>query len=195
MSECISVTETARLIRAQLKKQFPDVKFSVRSSKYAGGASIDISWTDGPTRASVEQITGPFSGAGFDGMVDMKYCKDSYLLPDGTAQFAGTRGTEGAGGVDPKEHNMMPAVAGVRRVRFGADYVFCSRNLSAAFRANVRQQWEQMDENERAALMRKTEAWRAACPIPQSWEYDATLSAFGSEAEAVFTCIARQLPA
>lgn len=195
MSRFVSVTDTAKLIRAQLKAKFPATKFSVRSDKYAGGASIDISWTDGPTGKDVEAITAAFAGAGFDGMIDLRYSKDSFLLPDGSAQSAGTRGTADAGGSDPKEHRMMPAVAGVERVHFGADYVFCRRDLSPAFRSNVRQVWAQMTEQQRIDLMHKTDAWRAACPAPQSWRYDDALSDFGNQADAVFSCIARHTAA
>src|SRR3954468_22279025 len=69
----ISVAETAKLIRAALKKAFPTVKFAVRSKKYAGGASINVSWTDGPTAKQVEAITGQFQSAGFDGSIDFGY--------------------------------------------------------------------------------------------------------------------------
>lgn len=45
--------ETAKLIRKELKQQFPKVKFSVRTSTYSMGASIDIRWTDFPTEKLV----------------------------------------------------------------------------------------------------------------------------------------------
>ena len=45
----ISCTDTARLIRAQLKRRFAGVTFSVRSSH---GTSVDIKWTDGPTKSA-----------------------------------------------------------------------------------------------------------------------------------------------
>jgi hypothetical protein len=35
-------------IRAELKKAFPGVKFSVRSETFSGGDSIDVKWMDGP---------------------------------------------------------------------------------------------------------------------------------------------------
>jgi hypothetical protein len=69
----LSCAETAKLIRKTLKEAFPGVGFSVRSSEYAGGASVDVRWTDGPTRADVERIAKTFQGATFDGMTD---CKD-----------------------------------------------------------------------------------------------------------------------
>jgi len=72
MADYISVTDTAKIIRRELKKHFPSVIFSVRSSSYSMGASIDVSWTDGPTREEVEVITNQFNGSIFDGMTDMK---------------------------------------------------------------------------------------------------------------------------
>lgn len=75
----ISCADTAKLIRAALKQEWPAVKFSVRSSTYSGGASIDIKWTDGPTEPMVERITGKYRGASFDGMIDLKSYHDSTL--------------------------------------------------------------------------------------------------------------------
>jgi hypothetical protein len=68
----MGVTETAKLIRQALKEAFPEIKFCVRSSKYAGGSSIDVSWEDGPTEHQVEAIAKAFQGGYFDGMTDYK---------------------------------------------------------------------------------------------------------------------------
>jgi hypothetical protein len=68
----LSCAETAQLVRAALKRTFPGVTFSVRSSTYSGGASITVSWTDGPTYDEVNRIAHGFSGASFDGMIDLK---------------------------------------------------------------------------------------------------------------------------
>lgn len=68
----LSVTETAALIRQSLKEAFPGVKFTVRSSKYAGGSSISVSWVDGPAAALVDAITGRFEASYVDGMIDYK---------------------------------------------------------------------------------------------------------------------------
>jgi hypothetical protein len=64
--------ETAKLVRQALKESFPCVKFSIRSSTYSGGASINVSWVDGPTSKQVEQVTDAFCGGYFDGMIDYK---------------------------------------------------------------------------------------------------------------------------
>lgn len=67
-----TAAETAQLVRTALKAAFPGVKFSVRSKTYSGGASIDVSWTDGPNRESVEHVIHPFEGATFDSSTDCK---------------------------------------------------------------------------------------------------------------------------
>ena len=72
MSQFLSCAETAKMIRAALKESFPKVRFGVRSHVYSGGASIRVTWTDGPNTAQVESIVQRFSGAVFDGMIDLK---------------------------------------------------------------------------------------------------------------------------
>ena len=84
----LSCAETAKLVRAALKKNFPGVKFSVRSNVYSGGASIDVSWDMGPATNEIDKVVGGFEGSSFDGMNDLKSYQDSWLLPDGTAQLA-----------------------------------------------------------------------------------------------------------
>jgi hypothetical protein len=68
----LSCAETAKMVRAALKESFPGVKFSVKSSVYSGGASINIRYTDGPTYDQVKLVAGMFEGAYFDGMTDYK---------------------------------------------------------------------------------------------------------------------------
>lgn len=65
-----SVTETAAIIRRELKTAFPGVKFSVKSKRYSGGSSIDVAWLLGPFSEDVKAIVGKFQGADFDGMTD-----------------------------------------------------------------------------------------------------------------------------
>lgn len=119
--------ETAKLIRKALKNKFPGQKFSVRSDTYSGGASIRVRWTGGPTVENVKAITEPFEGGGFDGMIDMKYNASSWLLPDGTAQFARSSGTEGSRGTVPAYDHAKPHPDAIL-VDFAADYVFVDRD-------------------------------------------------------------------
>lgn len=72
MAVYMSTAETAKMVRVALREAFPGVKFSVRSSVYAGGSSINVSWVDGPNGAMVDRVAGTFSGAYFDGQLDYK---------------------------------------------------------------------------------------------------------------------------
>lgn len=62
---------TAAAIREELKAAFFGVKFSVKSSNFAGGDSVDVSWTDGPTRDEVEAIVNKYQYGHFNGMEDL----------------------------------------------------------------------------------------------------------------------------
>lgn len=123
----LSCAETAKLIRQALKAKFPGQKFSVRSSVYSGGASIDIAYTGGPTSEAVEAVTDAFAGGGFDGMIDMKYDVYSWLLPDGSVQFARSSGTEGSRGTVPAFDHPKPH-PDAKLVSFASDFVFVRRN-------------------------------------------------------------------
>src|SRR2546429_4813180 len=72
MTTHISCADTAKIIRKELKSNFPGIKFSVRSSSYAGGASISIEWLDGPSTPAVEKIVKRFQGATFDSSIDLQ---------------------------------------------------------------------------------------------------------------------------
>lgn len=60
----------AKNIRIELKRLYPAVKFSIKSSRYSGGDSINVSWVDGPMVAQVEEIANKYQGGSFDGMTD-----------------------------------------------------------------------------------------------------------------------------
>jgi hypothetical protein len=77
----VRVAETAKLVRADLKREFPGVKFSVRSDSYSGGASIRVRWTDGPTAPAVDRVVKRYEGSRFDGMTDLKYGVSNWLCP------------------------------------------------------------------------------------------------------------------
>lgn len=131
MARYVSCADTAKLVRAALKRSFPGVKFGVRSHVYAGGASIDVSWMDGPTGAMVEAVAGAFAGARFDGMIDMQSSVSHYLTANGDAVVAEDPGTEGSAGVREAYRSFKPT-PDAERVRFLADYVSVHRRISAA---------------------------------------------------------------
>jgi len=61
----------AAAIKAELKTKYPNVKFSVTSESFAGGDSVSISWTDGPTSGEVDKITKKYQYGSFNGMEDI----------------------------------------------------------------------------------------------------------------------------
>jgi hypothetical protein len=69
----IDITEVAKMVRTILKEAFPTHKFSVTSDRYAGGSSIDIRWTDGPTQKQVDKLTCLLEGKRFNGMDDSSH--------------------------------------------------------------------------------------------------------------------------
>jgi hypothetical protein len=138
--EYLTCAETAKLVRAALKREFPGTKFSVRSKTYSGGASIDVSYTDGPTTREVDAVVGVFAGAGFDGMIDLKYHNQHWLMPDGTVAYA----TTGGGGSTVPERITSPPHPRAKLVRFGADYVFSHRDVSDEWREEVIQEFERV---------------------------------------------------
>ena len=107
----LSTTDVAKIIRGELRAGFPGVKFSVRSKSYAGGSSIDVGWTDGPTTGEVDAIVKRYEGATFDGMRDLKEYRDPTLLanPDGSY-----------------EH-----------VSYGVDYILTHRTIGTEWRAEI----------------------------------------------------------
>ena len=58
-------------IRTELRRAFPAAPFSVRSNSFAGGDSVHVAWTDGPTTAQVQEVTDKYEEGSFDGMEDM----------------------------------------------------------------------------------------------------------------------------
>lgn len=72
----------ALAIREELKKQFPSYKFSVTSDNFAGGNSVHISWTDGPTEEQVTKFTNKYQYGHFNGMEDIyEYSNNIEGLP------------------------------------------------------------------------------------------------------------------
>ena len=94
----MDVVDTAKLLRAALKNNFPGVNFGVRCQKYAGGASIQVRWEDGPETEQVKLIAFLYKGAELNG---------DYVDP--VASIVGTK--DGS----------------VQEVRYGADHISLCR--------------------------------------------------------------------
>jgi hypothetical protein len=126
-STYIDSCDVAKLIRFELNNNFPNQKFSVKTKKYSGGSSIDIYWTDGPTTKEVNSIVDLFSGASFDGMIDMEVHHNHYLTPSGLV-YGGTPGTTGSMGTISPDNRSCPA-NGIQ-VNLGSKYIFVSRDYN-----------------------------------------------------------------
>ena len=85
----VSTTETAKIVRRTLRSEFPGIKFSVRSRKYAGGSSIDISYNDiNLNSREVEEVMNRFRGADFDGMTDSYNYRDDSIYEGEKVSFS-----------------------------------------------------------------------------------------------------------
>lgn len=132
----LKVAETAKLVRAALARSFPGVNFRVRSKSYSGGCSVDVSWTDGPLTSEVEAVAKMFEGKRFDGMIDLGYSADLWLLPDGTCTVASDPGSTGSGGVNRPTREWMPH-PDAKLIHTGA-WVGCCRTVSPELVARCR---------------------------------------------------------
>lgn len=75
-------------IRIELKRAFPGVKFSIKSSSFSGGDDIRVGWTDGPTSGQVEEIISRYAAGTFNGMDDSyTYSRDYWPKAFGNAKY------------------------------------------------------------------------------------------------------------
>lgn len=135
-AEYLTLARTAALLRHRLRREFPRVKFSVRSRSYAGGASVDVNWTDGPGMDRVDEVARMYAAADFDASIDMQVRASHWLLPDGTTQVAFSPGTVGAGGHIPRIESCAPH-RDAKLVRFYSDYVHTHRKYSPTMYTRV----------------------------------------------------------
>lgn len=97
-STYISATDLAILIMDGLKKKYPEYKFAKTSRYFAGGSSVDINLQTGWENLSEEKskeinkFVDGYSGAAFDGMIDLKYSEKIWLMPDGSVTAADNGG-------------------------------------------------------------------------------------------------------
>lgn len=71
MKQLSAQAATAKAIRSDLKKYFSLAKFSVTSTAYSGGNSVDISWENEPSLKEVKEAVGRYQLGHFDGMEDI----------------------------------------------------------------------------------------------------------------------------
>lgn len=127
----IDTADVARIIRYRLKCLYPRTHFYVRISRYAGGSSIRVTWTDGPPSSEIEPIVKAYASSRFDGSIDLGYSVSSWLRTHDLAAFVRHNpGSQGSGGYDPGYKSERPE--GCIPVRFGSGYVFADRDYSRA---------------------------------------------------------------
>ena len=86
-----SLIAAAQNLRAQLKARWPGVKFSVRTSRYTGGSSLDVRWTDGPAVSLVDAIADRYQAGHFDGQTDCyDYSDSAWTRAFGDAKYVFT---------------------------------------------------------------------------------------------------------
>jgi len=85
----------AKNIRIELSRQWPGIKFSVKSDRFAGGNSISVSWHDGPTSKQVDEIIDKYQHGSFDGMTDSyNYDSSTWCQAFGSAKYVSSQRTE-----------------------------------------------------------------------------------------------------
>ena len=83
-----SLIAAAKNARIELARAFPDVKFSVKTKRFSGGTSMDVSWTDGPTSGQVEAIVDKYAAGSFYGMTDSyDYAQSAWTDAFGDAKY------------------------------------------------------------------------------------------------------------
>lgn len=63
--------KVAQAIRKELKANFPQIKFTVRSENFAGGDAVRISYQNGVPTEQIHSITDKYQYGSFDGMQDL----------------------------------------------------------------------------------------------------------------------------
>lgn len=87
-----SLVAAAKNCRIELKAAFPGVKFSVRTSRFSGGDSMDVQWIDGPTSDQVSSIVDRYSAGHFNGSDDSyNYSDSAWTAAFGDAKYVHTR--------------------------------------------------------------------------------------------------------
>lgn len=79
MKKYVSAVEVAKLIRRDLKTNFPGIKFSVTSDR-----CVRIRYTSNVIpRNQVRNVVDKYAGETFDGMTDMRSSNGAFAVEDG----------------------------------------------------------------------------------------------------------------
>lgn len=83
MKQYVMAKDIAKMVRQDLKVNFPDVKFSVRSDR-----CIRVSYDAEVLSKDVQAVISKYAGEGFDGMQDMRYSMGAYAVVDGVEMIS-----------------------------------------------------------------------------------------------------------
>lgn len=82
-----SLIAAAKNIRIQLAEAFPGIKFSIKTSRYSGGDSVNVKWTDGPNSDQVDEIIKRYQGGSFNSCEDIyEFSRDAFTDAFGDAK-------------------------------------------------------------------------------------------------------------
>ena len=119
--------QAAALIRKILKKEYPDVKFKIRSKYFAGGSDITIKWEDGIKEDEIKSFVKQFKYGHFDGMTDCYYCDNVKEMPQAKYVFTERRMSKGT------EEKIFSDLSGLIGIPASPDATV-SEDFRAAFR-------------------------------------------------------------
>jgi hypothetical protein len=141
----VNVIEVAKLIRRVLRLEFPGVSFSVRSHRYAGGASVDVRWQEGTEESVVRSVVNQFQGSRIDGDYSPRPIYH-FLSPEGRAIVAYIPPSIEIGAAEPEGEDNRRFAEFLRReielVHFGAESIFCYREPTAAEDVELRRRFD-----------------------------------------------------
>jgi len=71
MRELTPAAHAAKQIRGILKSTFPNIKFSVKSSNFSMGDSVNVDYEDGPKSTDIKELISQYQYGHFNGMEDI----------------------------------------------------------------------------------------------------------------------------
>ena len=143
----IDVVDVAKLVRQALKIAFPGPKFSATSSRFAGGTSIHVKWNYTRIESEVGQLIDRFQGTRYNKALDSWEPLTHRFQSDGSSVTMGLYGTSEtvSNWTDPIVARVLPPDTTL--VRFGADYLNCYREPTAAELAELQRRQDEARAN------------------------------------------------
>lgn len=74
-------------IRKELKYNFPNTKFRVKTHSYSGGSSINVYWVDGEISKQIDNIINKYQYGHFNGMLDIYEDNKNFNDENGEAKY------------------------------------------------------------------------------------------------------------